>query len=143
MRPPAVESSSEGPDRFPEAKPASVPSVNQRGRVIASDLETVAMRDGIGGARFHAISAENAAVVVDVVNLGVALAAADAQFLGVFGGFDIDAIGRARRRAQKTRHALLESVFIALQHVRAAETLLELRRAVGIILGDGRVAASP
>ena len=82
-----------------------------------------------GGAGFHAIAAENAAVVVDVIDLGVALAAADAHLIGVFGGFDIDAVGRAGRRAQETGDALLQAVLVALQHVDAAIALLQVSAA--------------
>ena len=41
--------------------------------VQRGQLEAVAMGDGIGGAGFHAISAKDAAVVIDVVDLGIAL----------------------------------------------------------------------
>src|ERR1700728_832687 len=84
-------------------------AVDQRGNVIAGDLKTVAVRDGVGGTRFDAIAAEDAARIVDVVNLRVALAPADAQRFGVFRGFDVDAIGWAGRGAQKTGHAFFES----------------------------------
>ena len=84
----------------------------------------MAVGDGVGGAGFHAIAAEDAAVVIDVVDLGVALAAADADLLGILGGFDVDAIGGTGRGAKKTGHAFLHAVLIALQHVDAAEALL-------------------
>src|SRR5205823_4981024 len=48
---------------------------NQCGGVVAGNLEPVTMSDGIGGTGFHAITAEDAAVVIDVVNAGVAFAA--------------------------------------------------------------------
>src|SRR6185312_14539583 len=80
-------------------------AVDQRGGVIAGDLEAMAVGDGVGGAGLHAISAEDAAVVIDVVDLGVAFAAADAQLGSILGRFDIDALRRARGRAQKTSDA--------------------------------------
>ena len=58
-------------------------AVNQRGGVVAGDFKGVAVGDGIGRAGLDAESAENAAIVVDVVNLGVALAATDAELLGM------------------------------------------------------------
>ena len=66
-----------------------------------------------------------------------ALAARDTGLVGVFGSFDIDAVGGAGRGAQETGHALLQAVLVALQHVDAAKALLELGRLVGIILRHG------
>src|SRR4051812_46902641 len=94
--------------------------IDERGGVVAGHLETVPVRDRVSRAGFDAISAENAAIVVDVINLRVTLAAADPDLLGVLSGFDVYAVGRARRRAQEAGHALFEAVFIALQHVYAA-----------------------
>ena len=108
---------------------------HQRGRIEAGHFEAVAVRDRVGRTSFHAIAAENAAVVVDVVDLGVALAAADAHLLRVLRGFNVNAVRRARRGAQKTRHALLHAVGVALQHVHAAVAFLEFGRRVGIVLG--------
>src|SRR5581483_4086475 len=58
-------------------------AVNQIGGVKGRQFESMTVRDGVGGTGLHAISAENAAVVIDVVNLGVALGAADAVFGGI------------------------------------------------------------
>ena len=103
----------------------------------------MAVRDGVGGARLHAISAEDAAVVIDVINLGVAFAAADAQLCRVLGRFDIDALRRARGRAQETGDAFFQAVLIALQLVDAAKALLEFRGRVRVILRDGRIEHLP
>ena len=109
---------------------------DQRGRVVAGRFEAVAVRDRVGGAGLHTIAAEDAAVVIDVVDLGVALAAGDPRGGGILGRFDIDTVGRARGGAQEARHALLHPVDVALQHMDAAEALFELGRRVGIIVGD-------
>src|SRR5262249_34376848 len=82
-----------------------------------------------------------AAVVVDVIDLGVPLGAADAILFGVLRGLDVDAVRRAGRGAKETGHALFQAVFIALQHVQSAEPLLKYRTlhgsgAVGIVLDD-------
>src|SRR5581483_10629069 len=114
-------------------------AVNQSRRVVAGGLKTVAVRNGVGGTSLHAVAAEDAARIIDVVNLGVALAAADAQSVGVFRGFDVDAIGRAGGGAEEARHALFEAIFIALQHMRAAIALLEFGRRVRVVLGDGGI----
>ena len=45
------------------------------------------MRDGVGGASLHAIAAEDTAVVIDVVDGCIALAAADANFVRILRGF--------------------------------------------------------
>src|ERR1700722_3507529 len=46
---------------------------NQGGSVETGEFEAVAMRDGVGGTGFDAVAAEDASVVVDVVDLSVAL----------------------------------------------------------------------
>ena len=74
-------------------------AVDQCRRIVAGDLEAVTVRNGIGGTRFHAVPAEDAAAVIDVIDLGVTLAAADAQLRGVLGRFDINALRRASGRA--------------------------------------------
>src|SRR4051794_1143612 len=95
----------------------------------------MAVRDGVRRTGLNAIAAEYAAVVIDVIDLGVPLAATDPDLVGVLSRFNVDAIRRAGRRAKKAGHALLEPILIPLQHVDATVTLLELRRLVGIILG--------
>src|SRR5215469_17914996 len=97
------------------------------------------MCDRVGRARLDAIAAKDAAVVIDVVDLGVALRGRDALLLGVLCRLDINAVCRAGCRAQKTGHALLESVLVALQDVRAAISLLEpgptqRPRPIGVVL---------
>jgi hypothetical protein len=112
---------------------------DQIGGVETRQFESVAVRDGVRRTGLDAISAENAAVVVDVVYLGIALGAADAVFGRVLGGFDVNAIRRTRRRAQETRDTLFQSILIALQNVRPAETRFQPGSAqgtfaVGIVL---------
>src|SRR5947209_809259 len=95
------------------------------------------MSDCIRGAGFYAEPTEDAAIVIDVVNLRVPLTAADADRVCVLPRFDVDTVRRARGRAKKTRHALLESVLIALQYVNTTEALLEFGRLIGIVLRHG------
>src|SRR5205814_7984481 len=61
-------------------------------------LEPVAMGNRICRAGFHAISAKNAAVVINVIDLGVAFRATDPLFGRVFCRLDVNAVGRAIRR---------------------------------------------
>src|SRR5215471_1592680 len=75
--------------------------VHQVAGIEGRQLKAVAVRDGIGGTGFHAVAAEDAAVVVDVIDLGVTLGAADAVLFRVLRCFDVNAVGRARCRAQK------------------------------------------
>jgi len=70
-------------------------AVNQCGGVVARHFKTMSVGDGIGGTGLDTESTKDSAVVIDVVDLGVALAAADPQGVGIFGGLDIDAVGRA------------------------------------------------
>ncbi len=104
----------------------------------------MAVRDGVRGAGFDAIAAKNAAVVVDVVDLGIALGAGNPLLGGVFSSLDMNAVRRACGRTQETCDALFQSIFIALQHVPAAVSLFKLRsahrsRAIRIVLHLGRL----
>src|SRR5450631_2234291 len=74
---------------------------DQRGSIIAGRFESMAVGNRVGGARLYAIPAENTAIVIDVVDLGVALAAGNPRGGSVLGGFDIDTVGRACRGAQE------------------------------------------
>src|SRR5262252_437993 len=102
-------------------------TVDQIARAERRQLESMSMRDGIGRARLHAISAENTSIVVYVVDLGVTFGSGDALLFRVFGGFDVNAVCRTRGCAQKTSDTFLQAIFVALQHVLTAEALLELR----------------
>jgi hypothetical protein len=97
---------------------------DQIGRVKGRQFKAVTVRDGISRTGLHTVSAENTAVVVDVVDLGVALSAADAIFSGVLGSLDINAVGWAIGRTQEAGNAFFQAIFVALQHMRAAVTCL-------------------
>src|SRR6202040_1588807 len=83
-------------------------AVNQVAGVKGRQLESVPVSDRVCRARFHAIAAENAAVVIDVVDLGVALGAADALFGSIFRSLDVDAIRGTIGGAQETGHTLFQ-----------------------------------
>src|SRR5438105_15673208 len=82
--------------------------------VEGGDLEAVAVGDGVGGAGLDAVSAEDAAVVIDVIDRGVALGAGDAALGSVLRGLDVDAVRGTRRGTEKTGHALFKAVLVAL-----------------------------
>jgi len=112
--------------------------------IEARKFKTVAMGNGVGGAGLDTVAAEDASVVVDVVDLGVALCGGDARLFGVLCGLNVDAVRGAGGCAKKASHTLLQAVFVALQLVLAAEALLKLRSthrtfAVGIVLDFGRL----
>ncbi len=114
-------------------------AVDQVAGVETRDFEAVPVGDRIRWTGLDAVSAENTAVVVDVINLGVALRAAHSMLGRVLRRFDINAVRGTRRRAQETGDALFQSILIALQDVHAPETLLELgaaerSRPIGIVL---------
>ena len=106
---------------------------DQVGGVQRGQLEAVSVGDGVGGAGFDTVAAEDAAVVVDVVDLGVALGRGDANCLRVFRGLNINAICGAGRGTEEAGHAFFEAVFVALQNVGAAVALLEHRAAQGAL----------
>jgi len=107
--------------------------------VVGGELESMTMRDRVGGASFDAVSAKNATRIIDIVDGGVAFGGRDAICFGIFGGLDIDAARRTGCGAKKAGNALLESILIALQNVNAAIARLKMYRLVGIIFG-GRLS---
>src|SRR5271165_4469684 len=94
--------------------------VHQRIDVVRGQFESVSVRNRVRRASLHAISAEYAPRIIDVIDLRVTLARRDPLLLGIFSRLDINAVGWARRRAQKTSHALLQTAFVAVQHVNPA-----------------------
>jgi hypothetical protein len=114
-------------------------TVDQVAGVEACDFETVSVSNRVGGTSLDAVPAENTPVVVDVVNLGVALGTTDAMLGRILSRLNINAVRGTGRRAQKTGYALFQSVLIALQDVHAAKALLKLgapkrSRPIGIVL---------
>jgi len=110
-------------------------AINEGIDVVGGEFETVAVSDGVCGAGFDAIAAEDAARIIDVVDLGVTLARRDALFFGVLRSFNVNAIGGAGRGAQKTADAFFQTHFVAMQDVNAAIARLEINGRGGIILG--------
>jgi hypothetical protein len=104
--------------------------------VIRSELEAVAVGNRVRGAGFDAIPAENAARIINVVNAGVAFPRGNSAGIGIFGSFNVDAIRRASRGAEKASNALLEPRFVAMQYVNPAIARLKMHRFEGIILRD-------
>src|SRR5258708_33128683 len=84
------------------------------------------VRDGIGRARFHAITAEDASRVIDVVHAGVALTCGNSVRVDVLRGLDINAICGAGSRAQEAANTLFQSAFVAMQDMDAAVARLEM-----------------
>jgi hypothetical protein len=76
------------------------------GGVQRGELEAMTVRDGIGRAGFNAVSAENAAVVVDVIDLGVTLGGGDADFFSVLGRLNVNAVGWAGCGTEEAGYAL-------------------------------------
>ena len=102
-------------------------AVHQIRRAKCRQLESVPVSDGVGRARLHAISAKNAAVVVNVVNLGVTLGAAYSMLGRILRCLDVNAVRRTIRRAKEASHTLFQPIFVALQNMHAAKALLEFR----------------
>ncbi len=112
------------------------------GRVEGGEFESVTVGDGVSWAGLDTVAAEDAAVVVDVVDLGVALCGGDACLFRVFRGLNVDAVRGAGSGAEETGDALFEAVLITLQLVLAAEALLKLGAthgsfAVGVVFDFG------
>src|SRR5438874_1025096 len=118
--------------------------INQIRRVEGCQFKSMPVSNGVRRAGLNTVSAKNATVVIDVVNLGVTFSAAHTVLGRVLCCLNIDAIGRAIGCAKKTRHTLLQPVLIALQNMYAAKPFLDSRPpqwpwAIGIVLHNGRL----
>jgi len=102
-------------------------AVDERVDVVGREFDAVAVGDGVRGARLDAISAEDAARVVDVVDACVALAGGDALRLRIFRSFDVDTIRGARGGAQEAPDALLVAIFVPLKYVNSPIARLDAR----------------
>jgi hypothetical protein len=116
-------------------------AVNQIAGVETGQLKTMTMGNRIGGTRLHTIPAKYTSIVIDVVDTSVTFGARDSGFGGVFRSLYIDAIRGTGGGAEETGYTFFQSVFVALQDVHAAESLLNLcafqgAGTVGIILDD-------
>src|SRR6266576_2543320 len=103
---------------------------------VLGDLELVAERDRVERTRQLAIAAEDAATHVDLVDPRVALASRDAVVGRVLGGDDADAVGRARRRAERAADALLEPVLVHVEPVAAPEARVHRPLVLRVLLSD-------
>jgi hypothetical protein len=117
-------------------------TVNQIARIEGGELKPMPMRNRVRRTSLHAIPTKDTSIVIDVVDLGVALGAAYAVFGGVVGRFDVDAIRGAVGGAEEAGYAFFQAVFVALQDVSATEAGFEARSfertfAVGIIFNRG------
>src|SRR5207249_2923248 len=89
------------------------------------------------GAGLHAQPAHDAAQVVDLVDLRIALPRRDPVLFGVFGALHVDGIRRARPRAQLAPDALLQAVVVAIEQVASDVGPGEQRRdLLRVLLGD-------
>src|SRR2546423_9141000 len=92
-------------------------AVDQIAGTERCEFESMSMRNGIGRARFYTIPAKDTSIVVDVINLSVALRSRNTVLCGVLVCLDVNTVRWTRRRTQKTGHAFLQPVLIALQYV--------------------------
>src|SRR5277367_297393 len=104
--------------------------------VVGGQFDAVAVGDGVGGAGFDAVAAENAARVVYVVGLRIALARRNTIGGSIFGSFDVDAIRRTGCGAEKTAYALFVAVLVTLKNMDAAIAWLYGGRRVGKTFGS-------
>lgn len=97
----------------------------------------MAVGNGVGGTGLDAVATEDAAGVVDIVNLGVAFAGGDAIRGGILGGFDINAVRGAGGGAQEAADTLFVAVFVTLEDVDTAVARLDGGWDVGKALRGG------
>lgn len=72
-------------------------AVNQGIDVVRCEFKAVSVRNRISRAGFDAVTAENTARIIDVVNAGVPFSGGNPAGIGIFRGFDVNAIRRASR----------------------------------------------
>lgn len=112
-------------------------TLHERGSVVAGHFKAVTVGNGISRTCLHTEPAENAPIVIDIVNAGVALTATDSNLICILSRLDVDAGCRAGSSTEETCNALFHAVFITLQFVDAPETFLKLGGLVGIVFGHG------
>ena len=103
-------------------------AIHQGIYIVWGQFKSVTVCDRVGRARFHAVTAKNASRIVDVVNRSIAFAGRDAIGVGIFRGFDVYAIRRTRRRAEKTPDTFFQSILVTMQDVDSAVARLEIYR---------------
>jgi len=109
-------------------------AVDQGIDVVSGEFKTVPVGNRIRRARLDAVTTENTTRIIDIVNAGVALSGRDPAGIGVFSGFNINAICGTGSGTQKASNALLEAGFVAVQHVNPAIARLKVDWFEGIIL---------
>ena len=95
------------------------------------------VRDGIGWASLHAITAEDTPGIIDIVNACVALSGGDSLDIRIFGGLDVDATRGTGGGAQKAADAFLQTIFVPMKDVNPTIASLKMNGFFGIIFGDG------
>ena len=107
------------------------------GAVVDGKLEIIPMGDRILRTRLDAVTAEDAAAVVDVVDLCVTFVTTDAFLVGtwIVFGFDIYAVGRASRGSQITCDAFFLTSLIDVQQMLTAISWLDSDRNIGVLNG--------
>ncbi len=116
---------------------------NQCVDVVGREFDAVAVRNCVSGARFDAISAENTARVIYVVDLRIAFTGRNALRVCIFRGFDVNAICRARGGAKKAADTFFEPVLIALKDVNAPIARLNCWWSVGETFSGGLLKHRP
>ena len=109
--------------------------LEQVGAIVDRQLEIVAVSDRVFRTSFDAEPAENAAAIIDVVNLREPLIDAGALSLGtrIVCRFDVDTLRRAGRRAEKAGHAFFTTQLVNVQQVLTAIAWLDRYRLVRIL----------
>jgi hypothetical protein len=93
----------------------------------------VTVGDGVGRAGLDTVAAEDAPVVIDVVDLGVALGAGDAFFFGILSGFNVDTVRGTGGSAEEARDTFFKAIFVALELMFTAKALLKFGSAHGAL----------
>jgi len=118
-------------------------TVNQRINVVRGEFESVAVRDRVRRTCFHAIATKNASRIINIVDRSVAFARRNAMGIGIFRGFDVNAIRGAGRGAQKTADTFFQAIFVTMQDMNAAITRLKVYRLFRITLRHALPEHSP
>ncbi|MCU1293765.1 MAG: hypothetical protein JWP08_2615 [Bryobacterales bacterium] len=111
----------------------------QGGSVVARAFEPMPVSDRVSRTGLHAIPAEDTAVVINVVNLGVTFRTAVSLLSRVLRRLNINAVGRTCSRTKKTGNTFFETVLITLKNVRSPESRLYPSRSVRVRFRNSRL----
>src|SRR4051812_2698789 len=119
-------------------------AINQVAGIKARDFKPVPVSNGVRRTSFHAITAKDTSVVIDIVNLRVTLRSANPVLGSILRSFNVNTVRWTGCCAKETGYTLFQTILVTLQNMHTAKTLLyhgapQRSRPVRIILHNSRL----